>query len=335
MRGLADRAATRSLNSVGERHDRHCRLCLGRGLENRRPGVGSLAQGRIERDAAEQRHADLVGEPLAAARSEDLLPGADEVRHVLGDTDDAEAHLLCHSGRPHRDLLRGRLRGRHDEHLRPGQQLAERDRDVPRPGWHVDDERVQLAPVDVREKLFECPVEHRAAPHHRGVVIEEEADRHQLQIASHGRHDHRVDDDGPLLHAEHVRDRVAVDVGVEHPDAARPGRPVPQRCSPSASTCRHRPCRTRSRGRASSDASEIVFSGRPPRSRVESAAFSSAAHDVEMELDGGHTLDGADEPLHLVLERGAHRAARDGQRDGDLHVTAVVDRRRRAPCRAR
>jgi hypothetical protein len=58
-------------------------------------------------------------------------------------------------------------------------------------------------------------VEHGAAPHDRRVVLEKEADRHELQVLSDGRDDHLVDHDRPLVDAEHVRDRVPVDVRVE------------------------------------------------------------------------------------------------------------------------
>ncbi len=98
-----------------------------------------------------------------------------------------------------------------------GQQLPERDRDVAGSGRHVDEQHVELAPVHVGEELLERLVQHRAAPHDRRVVVEEEADRHQLQLVADRRDDHLVDEHGLLVDAEHVRDRVAVDVGVEDP----------------------------------------------------------------------------------------------------------------------
>ena len=51
------------------------------------------------------------------------------------------------------------------------------------------------------------------------LLVEEEADRHELQVVLHRRHDQLVHGDRPLPDAENVRDRVAVDVGVEHADA--------------------------------------------------------------------------------------------------------------------
>ena len=52
--------------------------------------------------------------------------------------------------------------------------------------------------------------------------------------------------------AEHVRDRVAVDVGVEDARAVAEAARTRRRGSRSATTCRRRPCRSRPRARASS-----------------------------------------------------------------------------------
>ena len=73
--------------------------------------------------------------------------------------------------------------------------------------------------MHIRQELLERAVQHRPAPHDRLVVVEEEADRHQLQPILHGRDDHLVDGDGLLVDPEDVRNRVAVDVRVENPRA--------------------------------------------------------------------------------------------------------------------
>ena len=167
-------------------------------------------------------------------------------------------------------------------------------------------------------------MQHRAAPHHRCVVLEEEPDRHQLQVATHGRHDHRVDDDRALLHAEHVRDRVAVDVGVENTHALagraqRRGQVRRQRRLADAALAR------RDRKHAG---------GRIERDRLLRPAAAEArrqrrllvgAHHVEVQLHRRNARDRADGALHLVLERRAHRAAGDGQRDRDLDRAVTVN----------
>ena len=121
------------------------------------------------------------------------------------------------------DALCGELRRGHEHGLGMRQQLPEREADVAGPRRHVDQEVVQRAPVDVGEELLERAVQHRAAPHDRAAVIQEEPDGHHLQVVRHGRHDHLVDHDRALLDAEHARDRVAVDVCVDDPDLEAPG----------------------------------------------------------------------------------------------------------------
>ena len=115
--------------------------------------------------------------------AEELLAGAAQVRHVLDHAEQAHVRLARHLRGADGDLLRGAVRRRDDERLGAREQLPERDRYVAGAGRHVDDEHVQLAPVDVREELLERAVQHRAAPHDWRVVVEEEPDRHHLQVA--------------------------------------------------------------------------------------------------------------------------------------------------------
>ena len=72
--------------------------------------------------------------------------------------------------------------------------------------------------MDVREELLERLVQHRPAPHDGRVLVEEEPDRHQLQVAADRRNHHVVHRNRLLMHAEHVRNRVPVHVPVEHSD---------------------------------------------------------------------------------------------------------------------
>ena len=66
---------------------------VGIGEDERRARVGLLAQRHRERDLAQQRHVELVGERLAAALAEELeaLAGRGrEAGHVLDDAGDLE-----------------------------------------------------------------------------------------------------------------------------------------------------------------------------------------------------------------------------------------------------
>ena len=102
-----------------------------------------------------------------------------------------------------------------------GQQLGERHRHVAGARRQVDEQVVQLAPLDVLEELGEGLVEHRPAPDDGGVLVEEEADRHDLDAVGLGGTILRSAVDGRALgaEAEHARDGVAPHVRVEHADA--------------------------------------------------------------------------------------------------------------------
>ena len=103
-----------------------------------------------------------------------------------------------------------------------GQVLAQRDRDVAGARRQVEQQHVEVAPVDVGEHLHQRPVEHRAAPGDDLVAARlEHADRDHRDAATAvgHRHDQVVDLGGAGVgDAEHRGDRVAVDVGVDDAD---------------------------------------------------------------------------------------------------------------------
>ena len=246
------------------------------------------------------------------------------MRHVLERPDQAHAGLLRHLRRADRHLLRCRLRRGDDHDLRAWEQLSERDRNVAGPGRHVDDERVELAPVHVGEELLERAVQHRPTPHDRRVLLEEEADRHQLQVAAHRRHDHLVDDDRALCDAQHERDRVAVDVGVEN--SCSQTEPV-ERCREVDGQRRLADsalaARDREHPRRGADRDALRPPGDAAAQPLRQLGALVGAHHVELErdrLDAGereHVL------AHLVLEAVSERTTGDRQRDRDRDVTAL------------
>ena len=164
----------------------------------------------------------------------------------------------------------------------------------PVPGGRSIEQEVELAPVDVLEELRERLVEHRAAPDDGAVLLDEEADRHDLDAAVRlEREDLALGRDRRALRAEaeHARDRVAPDVGVEHADAACPRRParrrgstvsvdlptppLPEPTQMTFCTCGERALGQRRRGRASAAA-------RPSRwSERTSKATLTRGHAVE------------------------------------------------------
>ena len=195
------------------------------------------------------RAAERRSPPQAAAhRPRRRSPGADQVGPVLGDPDDPHT-TFWPTPAARTATCGGRLGSRHDQDLGPRQQLPQRDRDVARAGRHVDDQRVEVAPVDVGEELLgaRCSI----GPRH--ITRELSSRKNPIDISS-GRRARAARSScrrrPDAAHAEHVRDRVAVDVGVE--DATVSPRAARAAASwPSASTCRHRPCRKRSRAPAS------------------------------------------------------------------------------------
>ena len=126
--------------------------------------------------------------------------------------------LLGHRGGQAGHLLRGGLRRRDDVHLAPRQVLAEAERDVAGAGRHVDEEEVGLVPEHVGQELLERLVQHRAAPDDGLALGHEVADRDAADAPRLGREQHLVDHDRIAVGAEHARDRVAVDVGVDDAD---------------------------------------------------------------------------------------------------------------------
>ena len=204
--------------------DRQRGRVAGVGDDQRNASVGVLAQGDRQRDLPEQRHPQLRGELAAASFAENriaLARGGHEARHVLDHPADLQGDLVGHLSRPTGNLLGRRLGRRDDQEARLGEQLGERHRDVPSAGRQVDQEVVQTAPVDVLEELREGLVEHRTAPDDRGVLLEEEPDRHDLHAVGLQRQDlalgRYLGSGGP--EAEHARDRIAPDVRVQDADA--------------------------------------------------------------------------------------------------------------------
>ena len=267
-----------------------------------------------------------VGEPLAAA-------GAEHLRgHVLDHAEELHPGLLRHLRGPRRDLLREELRRRHDDRLRARQELAERDRDVAGPRRHVDDEHVELAPVHVGEELLERAVQHRAAPHHRLVVVEEEPDRHQLQVVRTG---------GTIILSTSTgfcgsRAGAGSSGRRRRRRARRPRgqRRTRRRGSRSASTCRRRPCPMRPRSPA-----------RRGRARFRSSLGRAAAQLrrqrralVGLITSNSSRTDSTPSTAPTASATCSWKEERSGQ---PTTVSAIVtatsppSSRRRAPCRGR
>ena len=217
----------------------------------------------------------------------------------------------------------------------------------PVPGWHVDEQVVEVAPPDVDEELLERLREDQAAPHQRGVlVVDEQPHAHDANEPAAGDLDLLREDlagaVGQLragqarLHTEHAGDREAPDVGVEHPDRQ--------------SACRD--CRREVGGdRRLADAALPAadrdhagrrgdLRGRRLLRRVQTRALHHGGalilgHLGVLDRDLAHAGDARDLRLHVVGDLPAQRAGRGGERhlhgdvatgvDGDVAHHAEVD----------
>ena len=105
---------------------------------------------------------------LAAAGAEDLQPRAVRQRepgHVLDDADDALVGLRARScRRARRPRRRPPAAWSRRGSRRSGRSWADRDRDVAGARRQVEQQHVEVAPVDVGEELLQRPVQHRPAP---------------------------------------------------------------------------------------------------------------------------------------------------------------------------
>ena len=276
------------------------------------------------------------GERLAAAGAEELFARPDEIGHVLDDAEEAHVRLPRHLRGAHGDLLRRAVRSGDDDRLGARKKLPERDGHVPRPGRHVDHERVELTPVDVRQELLERPVQHWPAPHDRRVLVEEEADRHDLQVALHRRDDHLVHRHRTLADPEHRRNRVAVDVGVENAGLVaepreRRGQIRRQRRLADASlAARHRDhargCVDRDPGRALGDAAAQAWS---VRAGFSSGDMTSKPRATDSTPSTGRESRSAPAP------RSSPEADSRGRSTQWSRRRRPPSTRCRAPCRAR
>ena len=202
--------------------------------------------------------------------------------------------------------------------------------DVAGAGRQVHEQVVELAPVHVLEELLQRLVEHRPTPYDGRVLVEEEADRHDLHpFGGDVGKDLALARDLGLggADAEHARLRVAPHVGVEHAHGLALG---PQRGGEVGGQGRlaHaalaradaddvRDLRERALGQAA--AAELLLQ----------RALLLVAEHVEVDIDAGHALEGADRLCHGGLEMAADRAARRGQRHGDVDDPGgVMDRDR-------
>ena len=189
-----------------------CGIGVGVRGDDRQPGRPARAAW-VERHLAEQRDLELQRGRLAATVAEDLAG------HVLDDAEQAHVRLARHGRRARQATSCASFCGGVTTTTSRARQQHARARSRRlRARRQVDDENVmspQCTSVSARVLCSIGPRQITGSLLSRKNPIDRE-----LQVAFYRRDDHLVDDDGLLVDPEHVRDRMPVDVRVEHAGAA-------------------------------------------------------------------------------------------------------------------
>src|SRR5213080_2442895 len=143
---------------------------------------------------------------------------ANEIAHVLDDTDYFDADALEHFGTAQRVADRHLLRRGHDHRAVQSYDLCERQLRVAGAGRQVHEEIIQLAPRDVAHELLDDFHDNRPAPDCRRVALDDESQRHQLYAISLERLNLATLHIRLLIPPEHPRNVGTVDVGVHQSD---------------------------------------------------------------------------------------------------------------------
>ena len=164
-------------------------------------------------------------------------------------------------------------------------------------------------------------MQHRPAPHHRGVAGREHPDRDDLHPVRLGRHDHVFDLGRPPVRAQHAGHAVAVDVGVHHADGepagGQRGRQVDRdaRLAHAALAARDRVHPGTRPGLRERD--DRLRPGVPAQPGLQFAAL-LLAHHAEVDLHATHPADAGRRGRDVGAQLVPQRAAGDREQDGHL-----------------
>src|SRR4029450_924985 len=194
----------------------------------RRAGIRARAERHLYRLLTEQWHLVPQG-PGQAGGNRGAAATAEHLDQLAAVRTGQSGHVLDHPGdlllglRRDRTGALGYLGGGHlrcgdDQEFRAGHQLRYRNRDVTGARGQVEEQYVQVTPVDVGEELFERTVQHWSPPAPRPVAAGEHADRDHPDSVCHRWHDHVLDLGGQPGDPEHPWYGVPVDVRVHDAD---------------------------------------------------------------------------------------------------------------------
>src|SRR5260370_2138952 len=185
----------------------------------------ALADAPIQWDLAQERDLHPLGQGLRATMAKNLFAfaamRADEVTHVFDQPQVRDLQGVEHlDGAP--DVGRGDVLWRRDDDgARHRNALGHGQLNVTRARRKVDDEIVQLAPVDVEQELPDGAGEHWPAPDGGLIGLDKEGDGNNLEAIALDRSDLFVFGVGLfVLGAEKNRHVGAVHIGVQHADSS-------------------------------------------------------------------------------------------------------------------
>ena len=239
---------------------------------------------------------------------------------------------------PRRTSINARSCGvEHDDGAAQRHLLRHGELRVPGSRRHVDHHHIERAPLDLAQHLGQCRHHHRAAPDHRRLLLDEEADRHHLEaIAVHRDEPRTALGLRFALEGEQLGDRRTVDIGIEHADPqaeiAKPERQVDRRrrfADAALAGCdrddridaRHADRAMRARCAAAAAAGEVGRWPRPACGRAAPAARSAVSATMA-ETTPGIALTAASASLAHRLPRLHHSCV---HRDRKEHLAVGDD----------
>ena len=216
------------MKGAGNGEKGFARIAVRRLGGHRMPGIAGLSNFREKRDVAEKGNTLAPGFFLAAAASKNIDALAlrrSKVAHVFHDSENGNIHFAEHGDAFSNDAKRGFLGRGDDDPAVKRHGLAEGQLRVSGSGRKVDEQEVQLAPLDAGNELLDGFDNHGAAPDDRLLVFQQETHAHEFDAVILRRDEFFVGAEaGPLADAHHQGNAGAVDIAVKKAGfEAKPG----------------------------------------------------------------------------------------------------------------
>ena len=159
---------------------------------------------------------------MTLAEDIDLLTAvrADEVGHVLDETDDRHTHLIRHVYSLRHDHGNKVLRRGDDDDTVDREGLENSQRNIAGSWWHVDEHVVDVLPLNLRPELLDGLCDEGTTPDDRvGLVLEQEVRGDDFDTVGTSVWNHELaiwgDADAVIRQTEGLRDGRTGDIGIE------------------------------------------------------------------------------------------------------------------------